>query len=121
MDGCSSVQCCLFCTVLYSVIFSSVYSVYLLYSEVIHGVERHSVYCIYHYFSVKKFWKVQGSLEGQLWNLQLDPETDVSLWSHQQDWGGEGNCFFMFHYGVNWRQLRSGAGPFGMELVYCSE
>ena len=33
---------------------------------------------------------VEGSQEGQVWNLQLQlqPETDVSLWSHQQDCGG---------------------------------
>ena len=43
---------------------------------------------------------VEGSPEGQLWNLQLEPETDVSLWSHQQDCGG---------------QLWGGAGPFGVE------
>ena len=79
---------------MYSASYCVLFILYILYSAV----------CCLKFctvlFTVNIFSILEGSLGGQLLNLPLEPETDVSLWSHQQDCG---------------RQLWGGAGPFGVE------
>ena len=75
---------CLLCTILYSAVYCLLCTI--SYSAV------YCLLCTLSYSAVysKYVWYITGQsiyLGGQLLNLPLDPETNVSLWSHQQDCG----------------------------------